>query len=592
MSAKQVEQLRKQVAQLQAQIADREAENAQLQGEDSAQDLKIEQLSKLQAQKVRALMRSIQELKKENATLKRQSAEHKRSDLIEKLKSEIDMQDVVIEALRSLVSDEEKCNKKIEEFLNRGPPRIRAVSREEMRIEIKKLKATIAGLQAKAKGAKAADDFDKLMSQSQPPEEEEKGVDTQHNEKIVELLEELENMRVELSSKDVKIEYLKKTIQKLNLELGHLRMKENELEFTGQVKTNLESQVRELQEGLQESATGQATHASSVQEKELQIRELNSNIRDLEARIQKGKEAQGVLVKQYQSEREDMKVRLAKAQADILELRAKQDSRGRQGEIERQKLKELLGQKDEQIAKLTSDLRNTELRIDELQREVLVFKEQQAGSETQEVELLLLREQLVKLAKSQNVPSDMLKAETTRADTFKKRTLELTRLVADLQEKDEHNAAEIAFLRKQGAAISLHNKRLDVPREDDTAREDYKALVAHNLGLQDQISLLETQLKAYESEAKKLHSTIYEGNQRISVLEQEARRSVQLTPQVDLRTEAMGTLPDLQAQKSEILGSLTGMFPQLNIDMRKTGAQAAINASTRIKDNLLRVLAK
>ena len=155
MSAKQVDQLRKQIAQLEAQLADREAENALLQGEDSANDAKVDQLSKLQAQKVRALMRSIQELKKENATLKRQSAEHKRSDLIEKLKSEIEMQDIVIEALRALVNDEEKCNRKIEDFLNRGPPRIRAVSREELKIEIKRLKGLVGTLQAKAKGAKA-----------------------------------------------------------------------------------------------------------------------------------------------------------------------------------------------------------------------------------------------------------------------------------------------------------------------------------------------------------------------------------------------------------------------------------------------------
>ena len=587
MSAKQVDQLRKQIAQLEAQLADREAENALLQGEDSANDAKVDQLTKLQAQKVRALMRSIQELKKENATLKRQSAEHKRSDLIEKLKSEIEMQDIVIEALRAAVNDEEKCNRKIEEFLNRGPPRIRAVSREELKIEIKRLKGLLAGLQAKAKGAKAVDDFDKIMSRD-GVEEEKKGFDTQHNEKIVELLEEVENLRVELSAKDVKIEYLAKTVKKLNQELGGLRLKENELEMTGQAKTNLESQLRELQDDLQVTASGKATSASTVQEKELQISTLKAQIRDLESRLRKDKEAQSVMAKQYQVEREDLRARLAKTQADLEDLRARQDSKGKQGEAERTKLRELVAKKDERIAVLEDELRNGVQTREQLEAEVAHLQSQIGESQAQETELLLLREQLVRLAKSQNVPSDMLKAETTRADTFKKRTIELSKQVANLQETLEQQSSDLQYLRKQGAAIRLHSRD-----PNPSERQDYKDLVSAKLQLENTVELLTTQIKRLEAENEALHSQVYERSQRMSMLEQEInRRSVEMLRPEDSKNIAAVTTVDLRSMKTDIQEGLEGMHPQPVIELNGVTAQAAVKASSRIKENLLRILAK
>ena len=588
MSAKQVDQLRKQIAQLEAQLADREAENALLQGEDSANDAKIDQLSKLQAQKVRALMRSIQELKKENATLKRQSMEHKRSDLIERLKSEIEMQDVVIEALRALVNDEERCNKKIEEFLNRGPPRVRAVSREELKIEIKRLKALVGALQAKAKGAKAVDDFDRLMSKGgDTAEEERKGVDTQHNEKIVELLEELENLRVELSAKDVKIEYLAKTVKRLNQELGGLRLKENELELTGQAKTNLESQLHELQDELQVTASGKATHVSTLQEKDLEISTLRSQIQDLEVKMKKSKEAQSVMTRQYQSEREDLRGKLAKSVADLEELRNRQDSKGKQGEAERNKLRELVGKKDQQIAELQEQLQDYARARELLEAQIGDLQNQVGDKQAQETEVFLLREQLAKLAKSQNVPGDMMKAEAARAEAFKKRTIELSKQVANLQETVEQQNSDLQYLRKQGAAIRLHSRDPN-PAE----RQDFKDLMTAKLALENQVALLTTQIDQLEAEKSELRSQLYERSQKMTMMEQEInRRSMEMMQPQDSRGGG-ATVTDLQSVKEDILEGLGGMHPRPQIDIRSITAQSAVKHSSRIKENLLRVLAK
>ena len=53
---------------------------------------------------------------------------------------DIKLQEVAINALRSLVNDEDRCNAAIRRELEKGPARIRVLSREELKIEIKKYK--------------------------------------------------------------------------------------------------------------------------------------------------------------------------------------------------------------------------------------------------------------------------------------------------------------------------------------------------------------------------------------------------------------------------------------------------------------------
>ena len=56
---------------------------------------KIKGLNAIHAEKIRSLMNSIQLLKKENASLSKQSKEHKRSELIQQLNKDIDRKSVV-----------------------------------------------------------------------------------------------------------------------------------------------------------------------------------------------------------------------------------------------------------------------------------------------------------------------------------------------------------------------------------------------------------------------------------------------------------------------------------------------------------------
>jgi DNA mismatch repair ATPase MutS len=118
-------------------------------------------LTKVHGDKVKLLLNSLQLLKKEKAALESLGKEHKRSKLIEQLNKEILDQDLVIEVLRKNIYDEkgrdkgrELCDSIIVKALTKGPDRIRPLTREELRMEIDRLKAQGVVQEGKLKGTK------------------------------------------------------------------------------------------------------------------------------------------------------------------------------------------------------------------------------------------------------------------------------------------------------------------------------------------------------------------------------------------------------------------------------------------------------
>ena len=199
---------KKEVELLRLKINDYENIIAKLQSEDSNMDSKVENLNKLHSQKIRALMQSIQELKKQNATIRAQNKENNRSKLIEKLKTELVQQEIAISALRDLVKDNDKCDDQIINYLNKGPPRIRPMSREEMKIQIRKLQSKL-GITKTSKGDQAVDDLESLLNPSKSSTEEQKIVDPLQNEKIVELVEQIQNLQLDIRAKDSTIDHFR-----------------------------------------------------------------------------------------------------------------------------------------------------------------------------------------------------------------------------------------------------------------------------------------------------------------------------------------------------------------------------------------------
>ena len=58
----------------------------------------------------------------------------------QRLQEDVKLQELAINTLRSLVPDEDAADLKIKQELEKGPPKIRVLSREEMKMEIKKYK--------------------------------------------------------------------------------------------------------------------------------------------------------------------------------------------------------------------------------------------------------------------------------------------------------------------------------------------------------------------------------------------------------------------------------------------------------------------
>ena len=81
-------------------------------------------------------------MKREIAKLHEENKSNVRFKITERLNDDIKLQELAIEALREMIgtSREDEVNLFIKKKLTSGPARVRVLSREELKIEIKKYK--------------------------------------------------------------------------------------------------------------------------------------------------------------------------------------------------------------------------------------------------------------------------------------------------------------------------------------------------------------------------------------------------------------------------------------------------------------------
>ena len=115
-------------------------ENEEFKKGDSAAEQKIKALNEIHSQKIKTLLKSIQNLKKEVQKEKFEKKDNVRAQMIERLKKDIEYQEIAINALRRLVNSEDRCDGAIKTELEKGPKRIRVASREELKMDIGKYK--------------------------------------------------------------------------------------------------------------------------------------------------------------------------------------------------------------------------------------------------------------------------------------------------------------------------------------------------------------------------------------------------------------------------------------------------------------------
>lgn len=176
-------------------------------------------------------MNSISLLKKETQSLKKASQEHKRSELITGLNKEIADQDLIIETLRMMIHNDDAADKEIVRVLTKGPPKIRVETREELKIEIRKLKAQLAKYLAKKDetgNENAQKPGESMNLERRNSTDTQISVKTEFNENFFQQIDTLkkenEELRLNLKAKQVIIErFEEENTEKLE-ELNKLRL--------------------------------------------------------------------------------------------------------------------------------------------------------------------------------------------------------------------------------------------------------------------------------------------------------------------------------------------------------------------------------
>ena len=115
-------------------------QNEEFKKGNSGSEQQIKALNEMHSQKVRTLLKSINNLKKEVAKSKFEQKENVRIQKIQRLEKDLELMETTVNALRATVNEEDKCDRAIKEALERGPKRVRIASREELKIEINKYK--------------------------------------------------------------------------------------------------------------------------------------------------------------------------------------------------------------------------------------------------------------------------------------------------------------------------------------------------------------------------------------------------------------------------------------------------------------------
>ena len=100
----------------------------------------IRSLNEMHSQKIKTLLKSINSLKKEVQKEKFDKKDNVRIQKIQRLEKDIADMEIVIDALRREVNQEDRCDIAIKRALEKGPKRVRIASREELKMEINNFK--------------------------------------------------------------------------------------------------------------------------------------------------------------------------------------------------------------------------------------------------------------------------------------------------------------------------------------------------------------------------------------------------------------------------------------------------------------------
>lgn len=556
---------KKEVELLNLKLNEYEETIRKLQSDDSTQDAKIENLNKLHSQKVRALMQSIQELKKQNASIRALNKENNRSKLIEKLKTELVQQEIAIQALRDLIADNEKSDEQIIKYLNKGPPRIRPLSREEMKMKIRKLEGRL-GISKKTPGDQAVDDLESMLNPSKSQESEDfKLVDPLQNEKIVELMEHVQSIQLELRSKDSIIEHLRSQIKKLQEELQIYKNRETEDKILSLRSDGIKNENTNILEKL-------SKHTGSVQDLQLQLENALLELRsknELIASLKKNIESMSATRGGKDKEVERLRKELNQAMNSVRELE-------KEHAVIKDKYERLLNELKE---------KDIELEEQKIMSSAKVTTVRQSVDDYKDLEIQALKDKIDEIQKQGNLPDSFLAAEKAETEKYREKVKELYMQISDLQEEVEFYQKEIVEIKRQGNAKALVSRVPDAKEE----KIDYKTKFEENA---KELARLRVECKEYnqrmqeaENMLKGMKDEMYKAEMIQKRQQQELSDWQNKFKETELRKSAV--LSKNRETISNIIANYTNVMPKLQLVIPGTFSLPEVvriseNVTTRI----------
>jgi len=321
-------------------------------------------------------MNSIQLLKKENASLSKQSKEHKRSELIQQLNKDIADQDIVIEVLRGLIGDDKKADNAIIKELTKGPPRIRVQTREELKMEIRELKNKLLKYEKKKDSSQqevTADNVGTKQLQAElrrssimsldKMESRMGGANSEFILKINDLNNEIEDLKLVVAGKDAEIEKYKELISKKNLEIIELNQAKIDLKFVMTKNEELKGEIEALRQKISSDAYNNYDQQIKLEEMEL----VAATHKGLQG---KTNEVAKLEIETLQAKLEDMARTNKQIMFNYHKLQDEFNTLKQQNEENKDKNRKLYADQTSEIEKLNDQLKERETNIRALTSEL------------------------------------------------------------------------------------------------------------------------------------------------------------------------------------------------------------------------------
>ena len=170
--------------------------------------------------KTKALMKSIDKLKTDLEKEKYQNQDSVRAKIIERMKKDIADNETVIEMMRAMIDDDDQINKEIVKVLSKGPLRARVLSREELRMEIKRLNNLLNAKKSKKSSKTVVMPTEESNKDQEPViEMVEKAELLEAQQKIEEAERKYEDLKDDMKARDMNLRMMTEKVNDMNEEI-------------------------------------------------------------------------------------------------------------------------------------------------------------------------------------------------------------------------------------------------------------------------------------------------------------------------------------------------------------------------------------